>query len=186
MRTSIAIPAALALSLLSPRTARAEVKIGYVNLQQAVNDVDEGKAAKAALKKEFDQKQKLLDEKQNELKRFKEDFDKQAVVMSDEAKREKQSEFDRKLMETQGMFVQMQKELSEREREMMKGIFEKMEGIIREIADSEGFGFVFEQQNAGLIVAPKQFDLTAEMVRKYNAKYKAGAAPAASKPAAKK
>ena len=186
MRTTIAIPAALALALVFPRAVRADLKIGYVNLQMAVNEVDEGKAAKAALKKEFDQKQKVLDERQADLKKFKEDLDKQAVVMSDDAKREKQTEFDRKLMETQGMFVQMQKELSEREREMMKGIFDKMEGIIREIADSEGFAFVFEQQNAGLIVAPKQFDLTGELVRKYNARYKAGAAPAAEKKPAKK
>jgi len=177
---SIAIPAAIALALLAPRAVRAaDMKIGYVNLQQAVNEVDEGKTAKAALKKEFDQKQKFLDEKQNELKKFKEDFDKQSVVMSDEAKREKQAEFDRKLMETQGVFVQMQKELSEREREIMKGIFDKMEAVIREIADAESFNFVFEQQNAGLIVAPKQFDLTGELVRRYNARYKGGGAPAA-------
>jgi len=186
MRT-IALAAALAVALLAPRAVRAaELKIGYVNLQQAVNEVDEGKTAKAALKKEFDQKQKVLDEKQAELKKFKEDLDKQSVVMSDEAKREKQTEFDRKLMETQGLFVQMQKELSEREREMMKGIFEKMEVVIREIADAEGFPFVFEQQNAGLIVAPKQFDLTAELVRKYNVRYKGGAAATSEKKPAKK
>ncbi len=37
----------------------------------------------------------------------------------------------------------------------MKGIFDKMEAVIREIADAECFNFVFEQQNAGLIVRPQ-------------------------------
>jgi len=176
----ITLAAALCLALVAPRVSRAELKIGFVSLQQAVNEVDEGKSAKAALKKEFDQKQKLLDDKQNELKKMKEDLDKQSVVMSDETKREKQAEFDRKLMETQGIFVQMQKELSEREREIMKGIFDKMEVVIREIAAAEGFNFVFEQQNAGLIVAPKEADLTNELIRRYNARYKAGSAPASA------
>ena len=82
---------ALALAVLAlavPRAApAAELKIGYVNLQQAVTEVDEGKAARETLKKEFDSKQKMLDDKQNELKRMKDDLDKQMVVMSEDAKR---------------------------------------------------------------------------------------------------
>jgi outer membrane protein len=185
MRT-IPVLAALALAIAVPQAARAaELKIGYVNLQQAVTEVEEGKAARDLLKKEFDQKQKMLDEKQNELKRMKDDLDKQMVVMSDEAKREKAMEFERKVNEMQQVYVQMQKDLQEREREMMKVIFDKMEAVIKDIAVAEGYGYVFEQQNAGLMVAPPAANMTQELVRRYNAKYgKTGAA--AKKPDAKK
>ena len=102
MRT-VAVAALAALALVAtPRHARAaDPKIGYVNLQAAMNDVEEGKAAKAELKKEFDQKQRVLDDKQNELKKLKEDLDKQAIVMSEETKREKQMDFERRVMEVQ-------------------------------------------------------------------------------------
>jgi outer membrane protein len=182
---NVTILAALALATAIPHAARAEVKIGYVNLQQAVSEVDEGKAARDSLKKEFDQKQKMLDEKQNELKRMKDDLDKQMVVMSDEAKREKAAEFERKVNEMQQVYVQMQKDLSDRERDMMKLIFDKMESIIKDIAQAEGYAYVFEQQNAGLLVAPPAANMTNELVRRYNAKYKGGA-PAAKKTDAKK
>ena len=173
---NVLIPAALALAIAVPQATRAaELKIGYVNLQQAVAEVDEGKAAREALKKEFDLKQKTLDDKQNELKRMKDDLDKQMVVMSDDAKREKAVEFERKVNEMQQLYVQMQKDLQEREREMMKVIFDKMEAVIKDIAAAEGYGYVFEQQNAGLMVAPPQANMTQELVRRYNAKYKAGA-----------
>jgi outer membrane protein len=115
---------------------------------------------------------------------MKEDLDKQMVVMSEETKREKATEFERKVMEMQQVYTQMQKDLSDREREMMKVIFDKMEVVIKEIAAAEGFAFVFEQQNAGLIVAPPSGNMTNELVRRYNSKYKAGAA-SAKKPAAK-
>ena len=176
----IPVLAAVALALAVPQAARAaEVKIGYVNLQQAVTEVEEGKAARDVLKKEFDQKQKMLDDKQNELKRMKDDLDKQMVVMSDEAKREKAVEFERKVNEMQQVYVQMQKDLQEREREMMKVIFDKMEAVIKDIAAAEGYAYVFEQQNAGLMVAPPAANMTQELVRRYNAKYgKTGAAPA--------
>ena len=168
--------AALALAIAVPQAARAaELKIGYVNLQQAVGEVEEGKAARETLKKEFDVKQKQLDDKQNELKRMKEDLDKQMVVMSDDAKREKAMEFERKVNELQQLYVQMQKDLQEREREMMKVLFDKMEVVIKDIAAAEGYSYVFEQQNAGLMVAPPAANMTQELVRRYNAKYKAGA-----------
>jgi outer membrane protein len=168
--------AALVLAITIPGAARAaELKIGYVNLQQAVSEVDEGKAARDTLKKEFDQKQKSLDDKQNELKRMKEDLEKQLVLMSDDAKREKAAEFERKVNEMQQTYVQMQKDLQERERELMKIIFDKMEGIIKEIAAAEGYAFVFEQQNAALMVAPPSANMTGELIRRYNAKYKGGA-----------
>jgi outer membrane protein len=184
-RTLVALAVA-AFAVVAPRAARAaELKIGFVNLQQAVSEVDEGKAAREALKKEFEQKQKMLDDKQNELKRMKEDLDKQMVVMSDEAKREKAMEFERKVNEMQQVYVQMQKDLQEREREMMKVIFDKMEAVIKDIATAEGYSYVFEQQNAGLMVAPPSANMTQELVRRYNAKYKTGAAPA-KKPDAKK
>ena len=182
----VTVLAALALAIAVPQAVRAaEQKIGYVNLQQAVSEVDEGKAAREALKKEFDQKQKTLDDKQNELKRLKEELDKQMVVMSEESKREKAMDFERRVNEMQQVYVQMQKDLSDREREMMKVIFDKMEAVIKEIATAEGYAFVFEQQNAGLIVAPPAGNMTNELVRRYNAKYKGAAAPAAKKAAAK-
>ncbi len=182
----IAIPAALAFAVaLYAAPAAADIKIGFVDLQRALNEVDDGKLAKAQLKKEFDSKQKTLDEKQEELKRMKADYDKQAVVMSDTAKREKQAEFDRKFMEVQNTYMQLQKELSEREREMTRGIFEKMNVIIREMAEAEGFTMVFEKTDSGVIYAPPQFDLTNELVRKYNARHK-GSVPSARKANGKK
>jgi len=94
-------------------------------------------------------------------------------------------DFERRVNEMQQVYVQMQKDLSDREREMMKVIFDKMEAVIKEIAAAEGYAFVFEQQNAGLIVAPPAGNMTNELVRRYNAKYKGAAAPAAKKAAAK-
>ncbi|HZZ86641.1 MAG TPA: OmpH family outer membrane protein [Anaeromyxobacteraceae bacterium] len=182
----LATTAALAFAAaLYAAPAAADVKIGFVDLQRALNEVEDGKIAKTQLKKEFDAKQKTLDEKQEDLKRMKADYDKQSVVMSDAAKKEKQGEFDRKFVDVQNTYVQLQKELSEREREMTRGIFEKMNAIIREMAEQEGFTMVFEKTDSGLIYAPPQYDLTNELVRKYNARHK-GSAPAAKKSNGKK
>jgi outer membrane protein len=169
----VALATLLALGLAgAPARARAEQKLAFVDLQRALNEVDEGKTAKAALKREFDQKQKTLDDKKGEFDKLRGDFEKQAVVMSDDARKERQGELERKQMELQGLFVQMQKELSERERETTRGIFDKMHAIVSEIAEQEGVSLVLTAE--ALVYATPSLDFTNELVRKYNARHKPG------------
>ena len=182
MRTPNHLCVALALAagglLVAPAVARAEQKIGYVDLQRALNEIEEGKAAKASLKREFDQKQKLLDAKKTEFEKLRGDFEKQAAVMTEAARKEKQGDLEKKGMELQGFFVQLQKELSERERELTRGIFEKMQVIVKEIADQDGLAAVMQAE--ALAYANPSLDVTGELVRKYNARHKGGAAPGKS------
>jgi outer membrane protein len=164
------LKALLLAAVLAPAAARAEQKIGFVDLQRALNEVDEGKAAKAVLKKDFDEKQKQLDAKKTEFDKLTADFEKQAVVMSEAAKRDKAQELDRRARELQGVFMQLQKDLSDREREATKGIYDRMAVIVREIAEAEGFSIVLEK-GAGLVYAPTSLDLTNELIRKYNSRH---------------
>jgi outer membrane protein len=176
MRTSTLLHAAALTAAAGlyavPAPVRAQQKIAYVDLQRALNEVDEGKTAKANLKREFDEKQKLLDAKKAEFDRLRGDFEKQSVVMSEQARKDKQAELEKKGGELQGYFVQLQKELSEREREATRGIFDKMHAIVREIADSEGVSMVVQAE--ALVYATPSLDITNELVRKYNARHKAG------------
>jgi outer membrane protein len=169
------LTAALALALaLAPALAAAQQKIGYVDLQRALNEIDEGKAARALLKKDFDEKQKQLDVRKTEFDRLQADFEKQAVVMSEQARRDKAQDLDRRARELQSLFVNLQKDLSDRERDATRGIFERMSTIVAEIAEAEGFSLVLEK-GAGLVYAPASLDLTNELIRKYNARFPGGA-----------
>jgi outer membrane protein len=179
----LSIVAAAAALLVSAAPARAEVKIGYVNLQRALNEVDEGRAAKARLKSEFEQKQKQLDDKQTEFQKLRTEFEKQVGVLSEDARKQREEDLNRRFVELQTTFQQLQKELTEREREATRGIFDRMGTIIREIAEAEGYTMILEQADAVLWAQPS-LDLTNELIRKYNARHKGGAAPAA-KPEAK-
>jgi outer membrane protein len=185
-------PLVVALAALP---ARAETKIGFVEIQRALREVDEGKAATAVLKRDFDEKQKQLDFRKTEFEKLKGDFEKQASIMTDEVKKSKGAELDRKAMELQQLFVQLQKDLSVREQETMRGIVDKMNGVVREVADANGISLVLN--DAAIVWVQPSLDLTNELIRRYNARYPAGKAapkppkadgskPASPAPAAKK
>jgi len=184
MRTALALA-----TLLLAAPAAAETKIGYVDFQRALNEVDEGRVAQGTLKKDFEEKQKQLDKDKTDLDRMQAEFEKQAAVLSEEARRDRAIEIQKRMAEAQGKLLGFQKDLADRERVATRAIFDKMVAITREISDAEGFTLVFEKNDSGLVVAPSSLDLTNELVRKYNARHKgpgeAAAAPG-KKPAEKK
>ena len=166
--------AVLALALTLAPSARAEQKLAYVDFQRAIKEVEEGKAAGAALKRDFEEKQKQLNSKSEEVKRLQEDFQKQAALLTPEAKASKGAEIERKMMETQEFYVKLQQDLSGKEREAMRPLADKMTAIVREIAEADGFTMIFDRDSAGLVYAPSSLDVTNELIRKYNAKYPSG------------
>jgi outer membrane protein len=160
----------LALLTGSASFARADdLKLGYCDIQRAINETSEGQAARKKLKGFFDGKQKELDEKQNELKKLKEDLDKQRTILKPDVVKQREQDLQEKFVQLQSTYVRLQKELTEREGEMMKGIIAKMQGVIGQIAQQEGFTIVFEKSESSILWAKPSLDLTNEVIRRYNA-----------------
>src|SRR5512132_126665 len=110
--------------------ARAEAKFGYVDLQRALGEVEEGKAAKARLEAMKEQKQKELDKAQDDLKKEKDVFDKQAATMTEQVRNEKGASLQKKLIELQQTFEKGRAELAQKQNEEIQAIFGKMTPII--------------------------------------------------------
>ncbi len=167
MRT-FALAAALALaSTASP--AFADDKIGVVDIRRALTEVEEGAAAKKALEKEFKDKQKQLDARQDELKRMKDELDAQSTMMAPEKKQEKVAELQRKLVEVQQLYVSLQQDLSKREADATAGIVQKMEVILKQMGDDDGYAAIIER--ATVPYFKPSLDVTNELIRRYNSAY---------------
>ena len=159
----------VALSCGARGVARAEVKIGYVDLQRALNETDEGKRAKARLKGIFERKQKELDEKQAELKKMKDDLDKQRSILDAKTIAAKERDLQEKFVALQGIYLKHQKELSDEEGKLTRNIFSRMQTIIASIAAQEGFTFILERTESNILWAKPEFDITSQVIRRYNA-----------------
>ena len=149
--------------------AQAAPKIGVVDLQRALNEVEEGAKAKAALKKEFDEKQKALDARQNELKAMKDELDARGNLMKPEAKQERVAELQKKLLEVQQLYFQMQQELTKKEADATSDIFKKMGTIMTTMGQQEGYDLIVEK--SAVLYSKNHLDLTNELIRRYNDAY---------------
>jgi outer membrane protein len=182
LRASQILVAAAVLSAGSLAFAE-DFKLGYVDMQRALNETEDGRKAKANLKKVFDQKQKELDEQQAQLKKDIEDLDKKRTLLPADKVREKEAELQGRMQKVQQTYLRHQQDLTGKEQEATAKIFERMNKIIQKIASAENFSMVLDK--GALVFAKTHLDLTNELIRRYNAGEAADgkASPAAAAPA---
>jgi outer membrane protein len=150
----------------------AQVKIGVVDLQRAINETEDGRQAKRRLTKLFEERQKKLDSAQESLKSQKESIERQQDVLSEEALKKKVEKYQEDLMALQTEYVDYQRELSTKEAELTKKILDKMQAILRRIGQSDGYTLIVEANEGGIVWVPSNLDLTDVLIQRYNAQAK--------------
>jgi outer membrane protein len=171
---------AFAVAITAPGAFAQAMKIGYVDVQRAIQEVEEGKAARTRLQSELATKRADLDKKRSDLEKMRTEYEKQAPVLSDDAKRQRQEQLQKAFVEAQTAAGQMQEELSGKEQEAMQNISKRLLQVVAEVSDRENFNFVLDK--AALLYAPAASDVTNEVVRRYNERFGGGQAKAKASP----
>jgi outer membrane protein len=167
----MALAVQITVSGMTQSLSAEEVKIGAVNFQRALNEVEQGKKAKAALKSEFDAKQRKLTAQQNELKQLQEEAQKQGGVLSQEAMAAKQKTFQEKYLELQKSMATYRDDLVQKEAKMTGQILENLKKVVAEVAQKEGFDLVVETSQDAVLYAKAKEDLTSRLISLYNQRY---------------
>ena len=154
--------------------AQAEgANLATVDMMRAFSEVDEGRDGLKALEKFKADKQSVLDKKQNDLKAAKDDLDRQGMMIKPEVKQQKLEDLQRQMMETQQIYVNMQKELSKKEMNFKLGIARKLQVIISEIAQRNNYDMVLDSTQGGPVIYSRAGnDITSEVIRAYNKRFK--------------
>lgn len=171
MRTiaALALPFVV-FTLAATDASAADLKVGYVDMARAFGELQDSKSAQDKLKKDFQKKQKKLDELQAALKKKKEDFDKREAMMKEDVKLQKQQELQREFVEVQQTYVKLQQELAKKEGELIQTISKKMRRVVERVGDREGFDVILDVGDTVLYYKKHQ-DITDQVIREYNREY---------------
>ncbi len=142
------------------------VKLGYVDLNRCLNEVNEGKTAKAQLEADGKAKKAKLEIMQNELKKMKEDLDKQKLILSKDALAEKEQQFQQKFFELQKTSADFEKEFADKESNFIKPISQKLQAVIQQYGQSNGFTMIVPREMA--LYSLPGTDLTDKIIATYN------------------
>lgn len=148
--------------------AEKTVKIGYVDLQKALNESDAGKEAKVVFNKRVEELQKTLDEKQGELKKLKEEMEKQKGLLTSEAREEKEKTYQQKQKELQRLAKDSQEELQQKDMEMTKKILIDLRDVIKKLGSDEGYTLIVEKAESFVLYASEGVEITDKVIKIYN------------------
>jgi len=156
------------LSLFTPSTWATEIKIGYVDLNKALNESDRGKEAIKTLEEMVKTKQALIDEKGKEIKKLDEEIAKQASILTPETMKKKQEQRERLVKEYNRMLRDSQEEVQKKQAEFMQDILKDLREIIKKIGEEEGYTVIFEIAEGSILYIPKELDLTDKVIKRFN------------------
>ena len=161
----------VALCLVSTTVFAADLKLGYIDMQRALNGSEAGKEAKEQLAARVKKFQDEINVKQDELKKLKEELEKQGMLLSDSARSSKEKEYQNKLKDFQRFTKDAQDELQGKDEELTRKILEGMEKVINEYGKQKGYTFIFVKNESMLFVDEKA-NITEEVLKLYNSSRK--------------
>ncbi len=149
----------------------AELKIGFVNVEEIFKNYSGTKDAEDKFSKEVAKWEQDASAKQKEIKDIKDQLDKQTLLLSSERKAELEGKVKQKMAEYQEFiqtkFGQKGEVLSKNE-ELTKPIVDKITKIIDKIAKDEGYDFILDARAGGVIYGKPAFDLTERVLNILN------------------
>ena len=152
--------AALALFALAGG-AMAEGKIGFVNSQKILNEAPQAARAKKKIEKDFERRDQDLQRMAKQLQGLQESLDKNSVTMAESERRAKEREFGELNRDFQRKQREFREDLSQRQNEEMAAIFERVNEIIKQVAEAEKFDIIFQEA----VYASPRIDITDKVIK---------------------
>ena len=162
----------LAVALGSAGTARAQedTKIGIVDIDQALNSTEEGKAAREELSRKQREAQGKLEPMVERFKTLQEELKSKRFVLSEEALYQKQLD----LVELKTEIDNRAKELEDKfkvDKERLEGpLRKKLIEIVETIGKEKGFSLILARGAGGMLYNREALDITEMVIQRFNKK----------------
>lgn len=158
----------LCMCVILPISAHAEeaLKIGILDLQKVLNECDAGKKAKTDLEALIKSKESAIEEKGVKIEKLKSELQKQASVLSSEAKKSREDELEKSLRDYQRIVQDSQAEVKKKEGELTEAIIKGVHELVDDIGKKEGYTVIIEKSLA--LYINKDLDITDDVIKRYN------------------
>jgi outer membrane protein len=170
MKKVMVVLATLVISafLLSGAHA-ADMKIGYVDLQKALNESTAGKKAKEKFTAEVKRAESEITRKKEELERLGASLEKQGSMLKDDIKADKEKEFIQMQKDYERKVKDYKDELQIKDAQYTRGILGDLVEIVKKYGKDNSYTIIFERSETVLLYASDALDLTDKIISLYDA-----------------
>ena len=145
----------------------ADVKIGYVDSNEIMNNFDEVRQVQADLEKEQRRLESDFNELVYSLDSLKQDFDRQRLLMSDTRRNEKENEIVNKEKSVQKFQLDKfgpEGEIYRVQNQLLKPVLAKVDAAIQKVGSERGYDFILDAMSGALLYALDSHNLTEDVM----------------------
>jgi len=143
-------------------------KIGFINLQEIMQNSNAGKKAAEEFKKFYEKETQEIKSSEKELKKMKDELEKQSSIMTQSSQKEKETVYQKKLRDYQLLVNDTNEELKKRDQEMTQKLMPGIMKIVRTIAEKEKFTLVIDVATMPIPYYAKENDFSKKVIEEYN------------------
>jgi len=159
-----------------PAPFPAGAKIAFINPQRVFQESADGKAGVARVNALIQKKQKEGEDKAKLLQGNQQKLQTSGGVMNEAARAQLEKEIERQQKDGERFQQDAQAEINELQQDVQNEFLKKVQPVLDAVATEKGLHMVFNAADAGIAWAPQSLDLTAEVIKRLDAK------PAATPP----
>jgi outer membrane protein len=147
-----------------------DIKIGYVDLQRALNESEAGKKAREEFKVEVDKLQVVLKKQKDQIDNLKDQMEKKALVVKEQERTNLEEEYRKKLRDFERSYKDSQADLQRKDSELTGVILKDLQEVIRDYGEQRGYTVILENSGSAVLYGARNADLTEAIIEQYNAK----------------
>jgi outer membrane protein len=160
--------------------AGAGAKFAFLNVQRVAAESSEGKASTGKVQALNQQKVQQLNDLNKKLQADQQKLQSQASVLSDAARAQLDRDIDRQQKEIQRFTQDAQEEVQNLQNDLQGSFQQRLLPVIQQVVQERGIQILFSQADAGIVWADPTLDVTAEVIRRFDAASPAAATPSAT------
>lgn len=162
------LPPVQSSASITPGT-RLPAHIGVVDLQRVLLDTEAGKRARDVLSNFMKNRQAVIELEEKELKRMEEDLVKQSSVLSAGGRKDREDLLRRRVAEFQQRANEMNREVQDKQKEVLEGFREKAERVVAKVAQQFGLLVVVEKGKGGpTVYHDAALDISTKVIEEFN------------------
>jgi len=161
-------PAMAQAPAAAPAAPASTARFAYVDVQRVLARSAAGVAAREQLEREKATMQREMEARRVELEKLREEIEKKGPLMTADARRDRQDQFDRKRRDAARMADDFQKELEKKEQGLLQKVLQDVSGVVERVGKQRGLQLIVERRGATVLYGAPEADITDEIIRVYD------------------
>jgi len=159
---------ALILGLQNYAFCAEKIKIGVIDVQEIQEKSKTFAKIKDEFRLKFEALQKKLDKERDELMKLEEELKKQSMMLSLDAKEDRQRELAKKRRHFKYLYDEYTQEMKEEELALTNKVGKEIDQIVDKIGEKEGYTIILERKGIGLLYVDMAIDITQKVIQIYD------------------